>query len=294
MRAPRKIAIIVLGLGVGAAAGKLSVLDGREGGASPYDEERSVASLELPGATTDRDDTPTAATTTPAAPAAATPSEAVDRFLRAELAGDFAASFGLLAADDRAAFANPAVWERQHGVLPTLVDYAITGTRDEHVDADLMFVPALDPTLGLVAGRARATFTVAAEGGGWRVVYAATEIAQQFADDSGIVPAAERWLDARRACTTPGNEWSGGLLGDGAPAIADALCDAAAARVGVSGPPADRPELEPFLATFGPDAAVWARAVDVRAGGHRFELVLAPVGEQWLVVGAITASPVRS
>ena len=43
-------------------------------------------------------------------------------------------------------------------------------------------------------------------------------------------------------------------------------------------------------AAFGPDVYAWARVVPVTAP-ERLELVLAPVGERWLVIGIREASP---
>jgi hypothetical protein len=45
-----------------------------------------------------------------------------------------------------------------------------------------------------------------------------------------------------------------------------------------------------LTAEFGPDVYAWARVVPV-TGPRRLDLVLAPVGERWLVVGVREASP---
>ncbi len=285
--------MLVAGLGVGVGAGLLTRLENRAAVASRYDEERSVTSLDLPGAPPAAELPGTPLPTAPL-PAAATPREAVSRFLDAERRGDFARSFGFLASTDRDAFTNPSVWERQHGSLPTLTGFHIVTDDGAEILTDLAFEPVLDATLGLVAGAATGTFAAVAEDGGWRVAYSATVISQRFASDDGVVAGAQTWVDARIACDAPRNEWSGGVLGNGAPGFADALCHAAPPRLGAPEPIVDSPDIETLVATFGPEVNQWARTVMVSAGDTEFELVLAPVGEQWLVFGAINASPERS
>ena len=46
----------------------------------------------------------------------------------------------------------------------------------------------------------------------------------------------------------------------------------------------DAADAAPFLAAFGPEVGIWARVVDVETP-IALRLVLAPIGEQWRVVG---------
>ena len=49
--------------------------------------------------------------------------------------------------------------------------------------------------------------------------------------------------------------------------------------------------VEPVLAAFGPEASVWARVVTVQAPRH-LDVVTAPVGDEWVVIGvADSAAP---
>lgn len=74
-------------------------------------------------------------------------------------------------------------------------------------------------------------------------------------------------------------------------AIAKRLCRATGpVTVGVPTALIDDAGLSALTAAFGPDVYAWARVVPVTAPA-RLELVLAPVGERWLVVGIREASP---
>ena len=60
--------------------------------------------------------------------------------------------------------------------------------------------------------------------------------------------------------------------------------DAAALRRWAD-PALGNPEADPYVAAFGPDVLEWARVVPV-SGPAQIDVVVAPVGESWLVIGA--------
>jgi hypothetical protein len=78
-----------------------------------------------------------------------------------------------------------------------------------------------------------------------------------------------------------------GLIG--ASARAAALCGAdGAIRTGRARALPDTAQDQPFLAAFGGDVHQWARVVRLESP-VRQDVVVAPVGEQWLVVGVLQA-----
>jgi hypothetical protein len=235
---------------------------------------------------------PAAETPSPPAPA---PDEAVRRFLELEIARDFGGSYGLLSAPDRIRESSRATWTTDHADLPVVTGSQIDGV---HVDGNRADVSArltlraeLTPGRALVPSRASATFATVAEDGGWRVAFGDTTVVPQYPPPASVPAAVQEWARERRACRTA-PEYVAGLVG--AAARADALC-------GTHGPirtgrVRDLPETaqdQPFLAAFGSEVHDWARVVPV-VGPVRMDVVVAPLGERWLVVGVLQAPSERS
>jgi hypothetical protein len=233
-----------------------------------------------------------AADVEPPGAAAPTPVDAVESFLAAETRRDYATSYGLLSAADRAAVTSRAEWEGAHAQLPTVTGVTLgvtsgNGTRAE-VDSEVTFEPSLDETRGLVPARARATWIAVAEDGGWRVARSDSRLSPQYPDANGAVSAAEAWVRARVACRTTA-EYDGGLVGAAGPVAA--LCDAPGpVEVGAVATLDPGVGVEPFLAAFGPEVLSWARVVPV-ASPVALAVVLAPVDDRWVVVGALESLP---
>lgn len=228
----------------------------------------------------------------PPGPAAPTPLDAVERFLAAEAGGDYATSYGLLSAPDRADVGSSREWEAVHGELPVVTGFTLgssssDGTRAE-VDVEVTFAPSLDETLGLVPARAQAVWIAIAEDGGWRVARSESQLLPRYPDESGAVSAAEAWARARTDCRA-GAEYDGGLLGAVGPVTA--LCDVPGpVEVGAVSRLEPGVGVEPFLAAFGPEVLTWARVVPI-ASPVSLAVVLAPVADQWVVIGALESLP---
>jgi hypothetical protein len=291
---------IGLVLGVGVVAG-WRALDGDASGSTRTDDEPSVENLA--GVDGDGVSRPLAGVEDPgnaqsagepagvAAPKS--PGEALDAFLEAEIGRDFDTSYGYLSAADRASYAARDLWIDAHAYLPRLRDVdadapRVDGARAVATSA-VRFEPRLDEIVGLVPERAEVTWALTAEDGGWRVALSDSSFTPAYPDERGAVDAARSWASARQSCRTTG-EWYGGLLGLAADAYANELCDsrgeialAPVARLG------DGPEAEPFIAAFGAGVLDWARVVPVEAPSP-LRVVLAPLGEQWLVIGALENS----
>jgi hypothetical protein len=266
--------------GRGHASEGRSLLGARSGrnAAAGYQPPATAAngSLSIPSS----DNTP--------APAAPTPRAAIETFLDLEVKQDFAASFGSLSAPDRLKQRTRPEWVAEHDHLSPITGYTITGIDGSTVRVDLQLRAGIDYVRGLTPAHATAAFSAVPEDGGFRIAYASSAVTPSYPPDAGAVAAAQSWADGRQACGHPA-ELAGGLLG--ATYLAAALCGASGAvAVGAVGALPDSPAVEPLLAAFGPDVGRWARVVPV-SSPVQLSVVTAPVGESWLVIGVLAASP---
>jgi hypothetical protein len=224
----------------------------------------------------------------PPSPAAATADDAVRRFLDFEVAREYEESYGLLSAADRAREVSRRSWSAGHADLPEITGYQISGATAgadrADVPVELALRPELTPSEGLVAARATAVFSAVAEDGGWRVAFAETTLAPEYPSPSGAPDAVRDWVHVRRACRAA-PEYAGGLIG--AAARADLLCGSEGpVRTGRVRTLPESVQDQPFLAAFGSEVHDWARVVPV-ASPVRMDVVVAPLGERWLVVGVL-------
>ena len=275
----RDVAVVASALVVGFAIAALVFSDrsgpGDGGAASapiPTPETDDVASLPAPPG--------------PEAPLAApadSPRGAVEAFLTAEADGDFAASYDLLSAEDRASVGSRARWVTAHADLLPIAGHRIDDVSegDDGVVVDTLtaFRPGLDPVIGLVPGQAHVTWPAVAEDGGWRVSFGRAQVEPLYPDDARAADAARAWAESRRDCDADARR----LLGT--PSAGDELCGAdGAVRVGQPRALDDPTSADPYVSAYGPESMTWARVVPV-VGPVALDVVLAPVGERWVVIG---------
>ena len=216
--------------------------------------------------------------------AAPTPQEAVTGLLDALVAGDADRSFSLLSAEDRAASGPYATWRDRLLSLPRVVDYQVTGVGSDSVTTDVVFEPRLDEVVGFVPALAQATWTTIEEDGGHRVAYADSTSEPVLPADAAATQVAERWVTEQQGCRQ-GPIYGGNLLGQ--PTLADTLCGTAGTFK--AGPAQG---LDGFrdptlvLNAFGADASTFVRVVPVD-GPLALQVALAPLGEDWEVIGVI-------
>ncbi|HEV2766482.1 MAG TPA: hypothetical protein VGV63_02090 [Acidimicrobiales bacterium] len=225
---------------------------------------------------------------------AATPVAAVEGFLDAEIDDDLATSFRFLSAEDRAEIGSPAGWVAVHAdILAPVTGYEVqdpgdpaAGESEAEVVALVTFEPGLDEVRGLVAERATVTWaTTTDDTGSWGIDLGATTVEPLYPSEEGASAAVARWAQAHQACG-PAPTWGGTV--QGSPALAQSLCGAEGA-VEVGPPlPLTGVDAGPFLAAFGPGAGQWARVVAVTAPVE-VRAVVAPIGQQWLVIGVLPA-----
>lgn len=284
--------MLSLGVGVGAVA-FVQREDGTDP-AFPIDDRASVAELRLPAPIGSRD-----TATTPAQSAAFAPiddpAEALTTFLEAHQGDDFERSYVLLIDEDREQFPSLARWQAEGHVRAEVTSFGSLEQAERSETSaiflvDLALRARLDETIGVVPARATGSFVVRRVGeGDWRIAFSESSLTPHYPSDSGAHEAVVVWADARRRCERSA-EWEGGLLGVAAEEHAQRLCTTSGPlRVGEPVSLDSASGTEPVLGAFGPEASIWARVVRV-SGPIDLDVITAPLGEEWVVVGVVEAS----
>lgn len=220
------------------------------------------------------------------------PVAVLEAFMQAEMAADFEKSFGFLSASDQEQASDAAEWTADHFmILPTIEGYQISsdssdGIRSE-VNVALALRSELDQLAGLTTATADSTWVLVDEQNVWRIALTESTIVSVYLDDETADQAVEMWAQQRQQCT-PALQWDQTLVGF--PSLADALCGAnGSVEVGPVQALSDAAEAAAFLAAFGPEVGLWARVVEVKSPAA-LRVVVAPIGEQWLVIGVLEPS----
>lgn len=230
----------------------------------------------------------------PPAPPAASAKDAVARFMAAEIANDFDTSYGLLAEPDRRVAPVPQLWIRSHADIPEFTRFEIIKSDDTSPEGVVITgtvdaIPSLDEISGLVPAGGELSLLAVPEDGGWRVAFGSTTFVPSYPSADKARTVASRWLDLTARCeNTAELEYRFGLLG--VTGYAPQLC--AAGTPAKSGDPislADHPNPAPVVAAFGADALGWAQFQRVE-GPVEFDLVLAPLGDEWIVLATLLPS----
>jgi hypothetical protein len=225
-----------------------------------------------------------------AVPAGATPADsleaAVTALLTAEQAGDHATSYALLSAASRAEFTTQSDWERRRSQLPAMTGFRVERADDTGVIALVEHQPGLDPFVGLGADE-RQTWTGVETDLGW-LVDAEPERVYVLPPDDRVAPAARTWAEAVQRCDQAAADALQAvteLFGDTTKAAG--LCGATGEVVtGAVGMLESGPASGDIVAQYTTDALLWTRLVRVDAP-IAFGLVMAPIGEDWKVLGVI-------
>lgn len=272
---------LVVGLGLGVGGAWLVLRP------DPPEATPSVERLALPDAPP-----PQPAPAAPArqdllpAEAATTPETAVRGFLTAEALDEFAASYAFLSAGDRETYPTAAVWEAAHADFARVVGFEVEQVRPDEVVTRTALRSGLDPVLGLVPARATGEWKVVEEDEGWRVAFADSALTPQYPSEEGVAGAVQAWAQARRDCRVEA-QYDGALLG--APDLAERLCETGGElALGEPGPLSDGEDTTVLLDAFGPEVFSWARVVPLLAPVP-MQVVTAPVGDRWQVIGVLPA-----
>jgi hypothetical protein len=280
------LAALLAGVAVGLLVARL--LTG-VGGPAP---QPSVERLDLPSAAPAAADAapapgPPARTDLLAVRDATSPEAAVRGFLTAEALQDFAASYAFLGPDDLAVYPSEGAWVAAHADLPPVTGFAVEQVEGGRVTTLTAQRSTLDPVLGLVPARSRATWETVEVDGGFRVAFGRSTAVPLYPGEEGVGAAARAWASARQGCGSEG-QVDGALLGT--PVLAEQLCGRPGELVvGQAGPLPDGAASTPLLDAFGPEVFTWARVVPVREP-VALQAVLAPVDDRWLVIGVLAGS----
>lgn len=219
-------------------------------------------------------------------------SAVVEEFLEAEVARDFSASFALLVADEQDELGPVANWRNVHANAPRVLAFELGDVVEFEGNVEVLTAlrlePRLDPFGGLVPARADGAWVVREdpdEAGSWRVSWSASSLLPRYPSAEDAPAAARAWAEARQACEEPDSAYEGTIYG--VPAVADALCgEEGAVETGPAVPLPDGPDVEAVVAAFGGQVFEWAQVVEVTEP-VALRLVLAPLGEQWVVIGVL-------
>jgi hypothetical protein len=292
-RMPRVLLVAVLGLaiGLGAALALQRQHDGRRAAGQPASVSRLPPGVGGAGAS---------AAAPVAGPQAAAPSgptmrsgrAAVEAFLAARARGDAAGAFAQLDRAGRTHYGSPARWAEEQADTPAVRGFRIESQRAAgnavEVTAEVTHPPAIDPFDGLVPGRTVEVWRVHPERGGWRVEAEPRSVRPLLPADTTASAAVAAWLRDLAACDRPAAarlEVGPDLYG---PVDLRAVpCERHGSwTAGKPRPLGDPIDPQPYVASFGPEVAGWARLVPVQGPGTSFFAVVGPLGDSWRVVGA--------
>ncbi len=233
----------------------------------------------------------TTAVESPVAPPATTSREAVQRYLDAEAAGQLEDSYAQLSATDRQDIGDSGDWRAASEERPRFDSFEIIEATDTKVVVEAHPRPMVSEIDGVAPMSERVEFTTRAEDGGVRIALAETTYAPTYPSPEPAAGVATQWIAGQQACsaaTTAPLEYDGNLLGT--LGLAQSLCGARGTPsvVGTGGLEA-LADPSPVLNAFGEQATEWTRVVDVGgiAGESRVQVILAPYGDRWVVVGGL-------
>lgn len=212
---------------------------------------------------------------------------AVDVFLAARVANDAEASYRVLGGPVVEEYRDLAEWEMRLSELspPTGYDLA-DGDDPAEVVATVTHEPGLDPFIGLSAGEETQTFTGVEVDGGW-LIDAEPEVEIVLPADDAATSAVVAWATAVQACDEAAADALQGIdTIFGQSVGAGELCESTGAVE--AGPPEQLlggPESADLIAQYSTDAIEWARAVPVTAPTTAFFVIVAPIGDEWKVIG---------
>lgn len=281
----RRLAVVVGGAAVVAVAALgLTQLGGDD---EPAEREPSRNATAVPAPSGANDAVMPTTDARPQQPAA-TAAAAVDAYVDAEIAGDFAASWALLSLEDRDDLGSFEAWRDQHAVSPRLI-FSSTVAADPAdpsapIVSDVTFEPRVDETVGVVAGSARITWATVAEGGGFAIDRTATRADANYPSDTLAAADALTWVQRVRD-GQPNVGYDGSLLGQ--PALVGDIAASDGAFTATSTVELDDWSTPGLVNNaFGPTAGTWARVVHLD-GPIPVDVVMAPYGDRWVTVGVV-------
>ncbi len=208
--------------------------------------------------------------------------EAVQSYLDAERLGRSADSYQMLSAADRSAIGSESDWSDGVDGRPHITSYELDTTTTDPIVTEVQLAALVDEINGVVPSAATITWKTVQVSGYWFVDLGHSKFVAHYPDEQGAVATALTWVQAQQACDV-GPQYAGSLIGQ--PDLAAGLCHKNGAFT-AGAPTTLDTFIDPLAITtaFGPDAPAWARVVTLD-GPDRLEVVTAPLGDHWVVVG---------
>lgn len=213
-------------------------------------------------------------------------------FGEAIVAGDDSRAFRLLSQSDRNQIGSPTKLAELLARDPKWISVSLGSPSPEDAQGVRLVVkqtPMIDEIHGVVAPTATVNFATVQEGGGPRLLWRRRRITQNYtAPESRLQTDIMAWAQDRRTCTTASGaassrQYGGGLVGDAG--LAEALCHSKDSPVvNVQGDVYALDDPQPLLNAFGSGVYQWARVATVSAG-KPMNVIAAPLGDHWIVVG---------
>lgn len=218
--------------------------------------------------------------------------DAVTDLLAAEQRLDHGASFLLVSRQTRLEYKDVADWTKRRQELPAVKGFRLApesegaaGDRAGKVAAEVEHEPGLDSFRGLSPARETQTFIGRREGDGW-LVDGDPNTEPILPPEPKAVEVATAWVAAVQACDQPkaGRLQAVAILFGSADGAVGLCSKSGPVTPGAVGPLSAGVASTDIVAQYTSDALVWARVVRVTSPGV-FGVVLAPIGDSWLVLG---------
>ena len=287
----RKLIIAVVIGGLLAGFGLAYLVFREPEGPSLFAGEPSITEFDLPaaggGAATTPDTAPPVVVDEPVSARAA-----LEQFLTAEVARSYDVSFALLDRKTRETDGPVAAWQngRANRLVPETFKILSEKPGDEGVEVTITATrtPSISVQTGLVPSKSTEIWRVV-DDGGWRVVRGRpTDVQPVLPSDDQASALAAAWLERTAECDVDGAvalQLSANLLGS--PALRDNTCKTKGTwTAGKAFPVSELPNSTVLVSAYGPGVGRWARAVPVTGAG-RYTIVLAPLGDEWRVMGVL-------
>jgi len=222
----------------------------------------------------------------------ASPSAALESFLSAERDGRTALSYRLLTVADQQDVGSATAWAASIADRARPLTFSVVAGRStpdgDDVTADVTRQASLDPFAGFVSGHAVQVWRVVNERGSWRVQAAPLSDAPVLPAVAAAADAAWRWAQVSASCDRPAAARLQGVADLSGPAdLLTAPCREGGAWAAAGAPTTlDRaPDVQVLVEAYGPDVGSWARLVPVRGPQTHFFAAVAPLGDDWRVIG---------
>jgi hypothetical protein len=202
--------------------------------------------------------------------------------------GNHSISYTLLSDAGRSAYPDVNHWRDRRDEVPGVTGFHVLGNGADSGTVDVMVnhIPGLDSFTGLSPAMDKEVWTGERQHGGWLLDpnYTSQPV---LPPDSGAPATTASWVRYVESCDPAGalrDQAVADLLG-----TKDAGSQFCAEKIPFTfGAPRDLPPgraTSELVAEYSSDAVIWARSVTLTGAAGPIDVVLAPIGQVWKVVG---------